>query len=436
MMSKEKVLIVGSDSRSQALAYAVGQSPHVDKVVVAPGNPGTQNLAKRTGKLIINEEIVGGSVSGVMDLVREIKPDLVVVSPETWLEKGLGDALEEENVNAIAPPTDRAILETDKAWTRRECQKWGVPQPEWYVFSDPTEALSFIDSWEKDEGVVKVAGLAAGKGVTVCDTKEEMREALRTAKRKFGSAAEKILVEERLYGKEVSYIVLCDGQTIYPLTPALDYKRLRDGDIGPNTGGMGAIAPNPAVTTEIAAKIEQSMIISVVQGMRNENKPYIGFLYAGVMLTKDGPRLLEFNCRGGDPETQVQVLLEARDFYMTLKRCSRGKLDIYRGDHQHRKKASAVTVVLAADGYPQQKIRVGEVVFGLDNLSPEVIVFQAGTKSEDGRVKTAGGRVLGVTAMAEDLEKATALVYQQVGPEKIHFSDMQYRKDIGERENL
>lgn len=424
MKKEATVLIVGSDGRSQALAYAVGNSPHVDRVVIAPGNAGTEYLAKKIRKSILNKEIVCGNVSGVMNLVREIKPDFVVVSPETWLEKGLGDALEEKNINAIAPPTDRAILETDKAWTREQCRKWGVPQPEWQMFSDTVEALNFVDSWEKQEGVIKVAGLATGKGVAVCDNKAEMIEAIRTAREKFGPAAEKLLVEERLYGHEVSYIGLSDGKDFYPLTPAMDYKRLKDDDHGPNTGGMGAIAPNPYITREIASEIETRVIYPVIKGMQNDGHPYVGFLYAGIMLVNGKPYLIEFNCRGGDPETQVQLLLEARDFYMTLKRCSQGELAVYKWDHAHKKKASAVTVVLATEGYPQSNTRVGEEIFGLDNLSPEVIVFQAGTS----------GRVLGVTAMAENLEKATALVYQQIGPEKIHFSGMLYRNDIGRKE--
>lgn len=432
IMKKEMVLVVGSDGRSQALAYAIGKSPHVDRIVIAPGNAGTENLAKRTGTSILNKAIAGNNVSGVMDLVKEIKPDLVVVSPETWLEKGLGDALAEENVAAIAPPKDRAILETDKAWAREWCRKWGVPQPEFQIFTGFREALNFLDTWENKDGVVKVAGLAAGKGVVVCDNKEEMRQAVRTAQEKFGAAADKILIEERLYGKEVSYIVLCDGKNIYPLSPAQDYKRLKNGDIGPNTGGMGAIAPNPAVTTDIAAKIEQEIIMPVVLGMKDENKPYVGFLYAGVMLTRGGPKLLEFNCRGGDPETQVQLMLEARDFYITLTRCLRGELAIYKGDI-HRKRSSAVVVVLAAHGYPEKKIHVGEVISGLDNVSPGVVVFQAGTKQENERMVTSGGRVLGVTAVAENLERATALVYQQIGLGRIHFSGMKYRTDIGNR---
>lgn len=429
MNQAETMLVVGEGGREQAFADYLSRSLDVGEVLVAPGNPGTEDLAASAAIPMSNVDIRGGGVGGVMDIVKEKNVDRVVVGPESWLAMGLGNALVEKNIPAIAPPENRAILEVSKADARLMCRTWGVPQPDFHAYTDTKKAIEFIrDGWSADTGVVKASGEAKGKGVKVCATKKEMIEAVTSVKRDFGTAADTILIEERLYGPEVSYIVISDGVHFYALPPAMDFKRLADGDLGPNTGGMGSIAPNPYVTPEMARELEEKMVVPILTGMRDAGKPYQGILYVSAMLTENGPKLIEINCRGGDSETQAQLPLVPYDIHELFRRSSDGSLDQLGNKTRHVLKASGI-VVLAAPGYPEHPQK-GAVIYGLDIPHTNVVVYQAGTKRENEDVVVNGGRVLNVGATGNSFIEINERIYRAIGPKGIGFDGMEYRRDI------
>ncbi|MEK7166065.1 MAG: phosphoribosylamine--glycine ligase [Patescibacteria group bacterium] len=429
-MSKENtVLVVGNGGREQAFAWKSALSFQVGQVYVAPGNPGSESLARSTGKLISNIDLPQDQIGAIVDFTRKTRVDMVIVGPEGLLAEGIGDVLLEEGIPAVAPTSATALLETDKAHTRLLCRDLGIRQPEFAVFADGEEAIYYIDhKFPAEEGVVKVSGLAGGKGVAVCDTKEAMRQAVREAKGRFGAAADKIIIEQRLHGTEASFIAFVDGEHILPLIPAMDHKRLLAGDRGPNTGGMGVIAPNPVVTPEIAQIISSQIMQPVIDKLADQGNPYKGILYAGVMLVGGEPYLLEFNARGGDPETQAQMPLLNMDLYGILQATVKGRLD--QLTPRYHNEACAV-VILAAEGYPDNP-RKGKVIYGLDKVNdPDVIVFQAGTRRIENELVTAGGRVLGVTARGSTIKLALQKAYANIYNDRIYFDGMQYRTDIG-----
>lgn len=434
MAEREKtVLVVGSGGREASITEHIAASFQVKRVLVAPGIADPDSIGLKHNKEVRNMGLPHNNVCDIIDICRRLGVSMVVVGPEAWLEKELGDVLAEEGIPAIAPQKNRAMLELDKAYARNKCSEWGIPQPKYEVFVDPQEAKIFIEQRNLQEGVIKVSGPALGKGVEVCETQEAMLNAVKNARARFGSAADKILWEERLTGIEVSYIVLSDGKTFMPLTPAMDYKRLMDGDLGPNTGGLGSIAPNPYVTDEIAAEIERKIIWPAIEGMRGEGVPYKGILYAGVMLTDRGPQLLEFNARGGDPETQSQLPLLPIDFYYLLEQVT--KEELYKCMFLKGKELAAVTVVLAADGYPNNP-RKGDVIHGLQHdLGSNVSVYLAGAKKIGENFVTNGGRVANITAVASNLETARKLAYRPIDENIIYFEGMHFRKDIGRRKD-
>jgi phosphoribosylamine---glycine ligase len=430
MNNLEKILVVGEGGREQAFADYLAQSPQVGEVLVAPGNPGTQDISKRLNKLLRNINIPGGTVAEVMDIVTTQNVDRVIVGSEHWLGLGLGDALVEKGIPATAPPENRAVLELSKAYAREMCQMWGVPQPLFYTFTDSEKAVKFVENeWQLDEGVVKVSGEAKGKGVKVCDNKIEMLQAIREAKKIFGAAADTLLIEERLYGPEVSYIVITDGINFYPFPPAMDYKRLKDGNFGPNTGGMGSIAPNPFVTPQVAKQLERSMVEPILKGMRELDKPYVGILYVSAMLTDHGPKLIEINCRGGDSETQAQLQLIPYDIFDLFKRSQEKSLASLGQPTKVVPKFSSV-VVLAADGYPD-KPTIGSIINGLNQINPNVLIYQAGTKKDGEHIVVNGGRVLNISATGASLLDVNNIIYNAIGSDGVNFTRMQYRTDIG-----
>lgn len=437
--TRKNVLIVGGGGREQAVAQEYAKLGYIPKIMIAQGNAGTELIPHDKDHEILNVDLPHNDVADIVDIAKRENVSVAFIGSEEWLKQGIGDILQKEGIPAIAPPIDRAILELDKTYTREMCSQWGVPQPKYAYFSDTMEALAFVTGYNLQEGVVKVAGPALGKGVTVCSSQEELFDAIKTAKESFGSAADRILIEEKLVGREVSYIGLSDGETFVPFTPALDYKLLN----GKNTGGMGAIAPNPFVTPEISKRIEKEIIMPIINGMRGIGKDYVGVLYGGVMLTQSGPKLIEINARMGDPETQVQLPLLKQGLpalFQTIVSNGDLKFDRKHGISIGVNEGASVLAILASNGYPATSHK-GDIVYGLEKLPSGIEVVHSGTKRDaKGNIVTNGGRVLGVrateistafTADENGLENLIGRVYEAIGENGIHFDGMQMREDIG-----
>jgi phosphoribosylamine--glycine ligase len=417
-----RVLLVGGGGREHALAWKLAQGPSVDLLLAAPGNAGIEEVAEC-------RPVDADDVAGLVRLAEEEAVDLVVVGPEAPLVAGLVDELERRGMAAFGPPADGARIEGSKVWAKELCVSLGIPTARSETFADATEAERYLDGLEPPY-VIKAEGLAAGKGVTVTDSREGAVAAVRSAlvDRAFGAAGERVLVEEFLEGREVSALALTDGETTIPLAPAQDFKRVADGDAGPNTGGMGAYSPVPYVDEDTWRRIGEEVLEPVVRGLRDRGIRYRGVLYAGLMLTSEGPKVLEFNCRFGDPETQAIVPRLDADLAELLAATARGTL----ADHKVVWRPEAcVTVVLASEGYPGS-YPSGVPIEGLDNEneSDTVHVFHAGTSRRFGRVVTAGGRVLAVSALGKGLAEARDRAYRAAS--RISFEGMHHRTDIAE----
>jgi phosphoribosylamine--glycine ligase len=418
-----RVLVVGSGGREHALAHVLAQSPAVDGVVCAPGNPGMAAV----GDCV---PVAAADAEAVANLADKVSADLVVVGPEVPLVAGVVDAVEASGRLAFGPRAAAARLEGSKAWMKNVLAIAGVPTARYGVFTAGGQeaALRFLDTLS-DVFVVKTDGLAAGKGVVVTTDRAEAREAVRAylSGQAFGAAGKTLVIEEGLSGPELSLLVLCDGERAVPLAPAQDFKRIGDGDAGPNTGGMGAYSPVPAVGPDVVEEVMARAVTPTLEALGRLGAPYRGVLYAGLMLTPDGPKILEYNVRFGDPECQVVVPRLASDLAAHLAEAAAGKLDTplrWRDE-------AAVTVVLASEGYPAAP-RTGDVITGLDaaGAMDGVTVFHAGTAADGrpGEIRTAGGRVLNVTALGATLADARARAYEAAG--KISWPGMQYRRDI------
>uniref|UniRef100_A0A671M758 ATP-grasp domain-containing protein n=1 Tax=Sinocyclocheilus anshuiensis TaxID=1608454 RepID=A0A671M758_9TELE len=418
----ERVLVIGSGGREHALAWKLAQSPHVQQVLVAPGNAGTANSGK-----ISNSAVSVNNHSILAQYCKDHNVGLVVVGPEVPLAAGIVDDLTAAGVTCFGPSAKAAQLEASKSFSKSFMDRHNIPTARWSSFTDPQDACKYIQDAEFPALVVKASGLAAGKGVVVARDKDEARKAvLDIMKDKaFGSAGETVVVEEQLEGEEVSCLCFSDGITVSPMPPAQDHKRLLDGDQGPNTGGMGAYCPTPQVSEEVLQEIKRSVLQKTVDGMREEGTPYVGVLYAGVMLTKQGPKVLEFNCRFGDPECQVLMPLLKSDLYEVLKNTLQA--DLSSSPVQWLENSAAVTVVMASGGYPAS-YKKGLEITGVSEMG--IQVFHAGTAlKEGGGVITSGGRVLTVTAVRPTLE--SALCSANEGVAVISFPDAVYRRDIG-----
>ncbi|XP_077150043.1 trifunctional purine biosynthetic protein adenosine-3 [Ranitomeya variabilis] len=422
----ETVLVIGSGAREHALAWKLAQSSHVKQVLVAPGNAGTANKGK-----ISNSDVPTNDHNQLIEFCKSGNVALVVVGPEAPLAAGLVDDLTAAGVRCFGPTAKAAQLESSKSFSKDFMVRHGIPTAKYKSFTNPEEACDFITSADFRALVVKASGLAAGKGVIVASSKEEACKAVKEIMqdRTFGEAGDTVVVEELLEGEEVSCLCFTDGLTVAPMPPAQDHKRLMDEDQGPNTGGMGAYCPVPQVSKDLLVEIRDSVLQRTVNGIREEGAPYVGVLYAGLMLTKDGPKVLEYNCRFGDPECQVILPLLQSDLYEVLQATIDGQLagsmPVWLQDH------AAVTVVMASGGYPGSYSK-GLEITGLTNAQTlGMEVFHAGTALKDGKVVTSGGRVLTVTSLRKDLP--SALEEANKGASAIDFPGAVYRKDIGFR---
>jgi phosphoribosylamine---glycine ligase len=417
-----KVLVVGGGGREHALAWALSRSPSVEQVVAAPGNPGIDEVGRC-------EPVEATDVDGLCALAEKEAVDLAVVGPEAPLVAGLVDALAERGVRAFGPTAAGARIEGSKAWAKELCLRHGIPTGRAEISDDVTRAVMFLDAFEPPY-VVKADGLAGGKGVTVAATRQEAIGALEASlvDHALGRAGDRVVIEEHLAGREVSVLALTDGEALVDLEPAQDFKRVGEGDTGPNTGGMGAYSPVPFVDGATRAQIREEVLEPTVRALNAEGVAYRGVLYAGLMLTDEGPKVLEFNARFGDPEAQAMLPRLEADLGQLLLACADGRL----GQAPVAWTSEAcVTVVMASGGYPGAH-RTGLPIGGLDRAGnlDKTMVFHAGTARRDGTVVTAGGRVLGVSALGEDLAGARDRAYRAVST--VSFEGMHHRTDIAE----
>ncbi len=416
-----KLLVVGSGGREHALVWALHRSPEETEIYAAPGNGGTAELAT-------NVPIRAEDVDGIVTFARKEGIDLVVVGPEAPLALGLVDELQSVGVPAFGPSAAAARIESSKVFSKRFMRDHGIPTGAFAAFTDYASARAYLEAHPAPI-VIKADGLAAGKGVLVCQRDEEAQDALRAImlERRFGAAGDRVLVEEFLTGQEVSVLAFCDGEHVEPMILSQDHKAAYDGDRGPNTGGMGCYAPARVLSQPMLQRVVDQVLQPTVDGLRAMGAPYVGVLYAGLMVEGDRFSVLEFNCRFGDPEAQVILPLLETDLLAVIEACLNGDLEqiALRWTGQ-----TAVCVVLTSGGYPGDYER-GFEIEGLDALAgrPDVFAFHAGTLRDDGRVITDGGRVLGVTAWADDLPRAMGQAYDAVG--SIRWPGMTYRRDIG-----
>jgi phosphoribosylamine---glycine ligase len=417
-----KLLVIGSGGREHAIAWKLAHSPRVQKVFVAPGNGGT---ASENGL----ENVAISEIAELIAFAKKENIHLTVVGPEAALAAGAVDAFRQAGLRVFGPTRAAAQLESSKDFAKSFMVRHKIPTALHRTFQSVDLAKAFI-SKRGAPIVIKADGLAAGKGVVVAASVEEGHAAVESMMRQksFGEAGARVVVEEFLQGEEVSFIVMSDGTNVLPLATSQDHKRLRDGDQGPNTGGMGAYSPAPIVTPKLHARVMREIILPAIQGMAQEGLPYTGFLYAGLMIDQAGnPRTLEFNCRLGDPETQPILLRLKSDLLELIERALGGTLGQVEADWDRR---AALGVVLAAHGYPDEP-RKGDAITGLPAATQDCRVFHAGTRLDDKTLLTSGGRVLCVTALGDSVRMARSRAYDVV--DRIRFDGMQYRKDIGQR---
>jgi phosphoribosylamine--glycine ligase len=420
-----RVLVVGSGGREHALATFLANSGDVEAVYTAPGNAGTPGNTP----IDVMEE---GGFTKLAAFVRSQRIDLTVVGPEVPLCTGLVDAFRQEGLPIFGPSRAAAALEADKAYARDFMRRHGIPSPEFAVFEELAAARDYVQALAEGPVVVKAAGLAAGKGSIVCEDRRQAVQALERmmGQRVFGRAGERVVIEEFMGGEEASILALCDGENALYLVSSQDHKRALDGDRGPNTGGMGAYAPAPVVTPGVQEIVDRRIVAPTLAALAEAGTPYRGCLYVGLMIHNARPRVVEYNCRFGDPETQAVLPLLETDLFSLLQASASGSL---RGLKARAAPGAACCVVMASGGYPD-KYEKGKEITGLDEAGAleDVYVFHAGTRRDDGgRVLTSGGRVLGVTGTGSTIRKAIETAYK--GVDKIHFEGSAFRRDIGFR---
>lgn len=417
-----KILVVGSGGREHALVWKIAQSPLVTELYCTPGNAGIAQIAT--------------CLSGdPVEVARQVDATFVVVGPDGALAEGVVDRLNEAGFAAFGPTQSAARLESSKIFTKELLQKYSVPTAHFASFDNASDAKAYLQTLPDGPVVVKADGLAVGKGVVVAANREEalqgVDEVLGIASSTVAGDAGRVVIEEFMTGEEVSFFALSDGETLLPLIDVQDHKRAYDGDLGPNTGGMGCYSPVPSFSPELRQQVIDTILRPTLKGLKSEGVTYRGVLYCGLMLTPSGPRVVEYNARFGDPECQLIMPLLKSDILPVLMACAGvipKRLEKFQLQWSNE---AAVIVVLAASGYPASP-RKGDVISGLDGAQQEgALVFHAGTKAQDGEIVTSGGRVLGVVALAEDFEAARAKAYSAV--EKVHFEGAHYRRDIGWR---
>ncbi len=420
MISSKKVLVLGGGGREYAFVWKLLQDPEVDKVFCAPGNGGTDRICENLNLDISNHE-------QVLEAIRKHNIDLTLIGPEAPLANGIVDYLELNNIKVFGPDQYASQLESSKLFARDIMQEYNIPQPKYEKCSSADEVEVLKKSWGLPL-VIKADGLAAGKGVFICETEESFNESLNLMfkENQFGEASQNVSVEECLFGEELSVFAVCDGDSYKILNTAQDHKRVFDDDKGPNTGGMGAYSPTPLSTDSIILKTEKKIVEPILRAMKDKGHPYKGFLYIGIMIVDGDPYVIEFNVRMGDPETQVVIPLLSSSLYKLLNDSIEGNLS-----HSHLKISSqiAVTVVLASEGYPNS-YKKGMEISGIEDLD-EALVFHAGTNFKNGSFFASGGRVLNVIGFGDNLQDAIRSTYRIV--DKIKFEGKYFRKDIGQK---
>ncbi|MCE5300929.1 MAG: phosphoribosylamine--glycine ligase [Spirochaetia bacterium] len=419
-----EVLVIGSGGREHAITWAVARSKKATGIYCAPGNAGTAGLAE-------NVDIKADDVDGLLKFALEKKIGLTIVGPEVPLVMGLVDMFEGAGLKAFGPREDGAQMEGSKVFSKNLFKKYNIPTAAFSEFDNSRDAIAYIKAWNKYPVVIKADGLAAGKGVIIAQNETQAIAAASDImdRKIFGGAGEKIVVEEFLEGDEASILAFTDGETVLPLPASQDHKRIYDGDLGPNTGGMGAYAPTPLITPAVLEVIKRDILHPTVAALKSEGINYKGILYAGIMMTKYGPKVLEYNVRFGDPETQAVLPLLKTDLVDICLACCDGKLKDIKIETEN---IAAINVVLASKGYPGDYEK-GVEIKGLDafNGMNDMIAFHAGTAIKDGKVVTAGGRVMNITALAPDIESAIDKVYKNI--DRVSFEGVYYRRDIGRR---
>lgn len=417
-----KILVVGGGGREHAIALKLRENPEVEEIFAAPGNGGMAAFCTLA-------PIKASDVEGMVAFAKEKKIDFVVVAPDDPLVLGMADAMEEAGIPAFGPSKAAAAIEGSKVFSKGLMKKYGIPTARYEVFDSEEAAAAYVKAQNSYPTVIKADGLALGKGVIIAEDEKAAMDAIHSimGDRIFGASGSRIVVEEFLEGPEVSVLSFTDGKTIVPMVSSKDHKRALDGDKGLNTGGMGTIAPNPYYTPEIADRCMREIFLPTMAAMNAEKRTFKGCLYFGLMLTKNGPKVIEYNCRFGDPETQVVLPLLKTDLLTIFKAVRDERLADVKVEFSD---GAAACVILASGGYPQ-KYQTGFEIHGLDAMgqAPGVTVYHAGTRLENGKFLTSGGRVLGVTAVGSDLSEALARSY--AAAEKIVFEGVHYRKDIG-----
>lgn len=419
-----KILVVGGGGREHAIVMKLAESSKVDKIYCAPGNGGISKYAECF-------DVNAKDIDGIVELAKKLSVDYVFVAPDDPLVLGMVDALNANGFKTFGPDKAAAIIEGSKVFSKDLMKKYGIPTAEYNVFNAPEDAIKFIKSSNKYPTVIKADGLALGKGVVIAQNEKEALDAVNSimTDKIFGESGSNIVIEEYLEGPEVSVLSFTDGKTVVPMISSMDHKRAFDNDEGPNTGGMGTIAPNPYYTKEVAKECMDKIFIPTINAMNSENRTFKGCLYFGLMITKDGPKVIEYNCRFGDPETQVVLPLLKTDLVDIMEAINDGKLSELNIEFYDK---SAACVVIASGGYPK-KYSTGYEISGL-NENGQIdgsYVYHAGTKLSDSKIVTSGGRVLGVTTVSDTLSDALKGSYSAV--KKINFTDMHYRKDIGSK---
>ena len=414
-----KLLVIGGGGREHAIIQKLKENRDVETVYALPGNGGIAADA-------VCVDVAATDIEGAVRFDTEQKIDFAVVTPDDPLVLGMVDALEAAGIPCFGPEKKAAIIEGSKVFSKNLMKKYGIPTARYEVFTHRDEALAYLET-AKLPVVIKADGLALGKGVIIAQTRDEARDAIATimVDKKFGHSGDRVVIEEFLTGPEVSVLSFTDGETVVPMVSSMDHKRAHDGDEGLNTGGMGTVAPNPYYTADVAARCMEEIFLPTIRAMRAEGRTFRGCLYFGLMLTPDGPKVIEYNCRFGDPETQVVLPLMESDLLTVMRACRDGRLAETEVKFAG---GAACCVVMASEGYPASYEKGYEITVDED-VSARIYV--AGAKLSGGKLLTSGGRVLGVVVTAPDLPSAVAQAYEQV--EKIHFGNAYYRRDIGRR---